>query len=630
MLRVLIVEDERITAMDLEEALRQRGYEVVDVVTRGEEVVERALQAAPDIILMDIRLEGRLDGIEAAHQVRSELELPVVFLTANSDPETIRRIHETGARGYLIKPFNDDELPGVLEAAVGHHRTEEAARDRGDQLWVTLQSIGDAVITTDEALRVTHLNPAAETLVGWSAEEARGRRVEEICDLRHPDTGDTVDNPLRQALREGGPAELSEGALLLPRGNEASPVPVADTATPIRAEDGRILGGVMVIQDLSERQRLQDLIARTDRLASMGTLAASIAHEINNPLTYVLGSVHVALDGLRRSTLGREEAVRLLRDVEVGARTIEHIVRDLKLLSTQDHKALEPVDVQRVVQRSLRMVAKAVRARGRLEAALSPTLAVLAHPVTLGQVVRNLVQNAAQALPEDYSDDHVVRVTTDDDGQRVRIVVEDNGCGMTEAVQARVFDPFFTTKPVGEGSGLGMAVSYQIVRELGGELTLDSEVGRGTRVEVFLPARPDISDEPVDEVTTSSEATWTARRVLIVDDDRLVRRALQQMLAQVHTVESFGSVEAALARIRHGIGYDAILCDLMMSPLNGIEFLDALESLAPDLVRRMAFITGGVISGAVQEQVIRSGRPLAYKPFDAAQLLGLVEELAAG
>lgn len=624
--RVLIVEDMRLVAMDLQDALAHGGYEVVGTETRGDRVVAAVQRLKPDLVLMDVRLEGPMDGIEAARALRDVVDVPVVFLTANSDDQTVRRIHEAGAAGYLVKPFGDDQLPGVLEAALAHHRDAEAIRARGNQLWVTLQSIGDAVLTVDPDGRIDHLNPAAEALCAWSVADARGRRWSEVFDLRVGKRQEPCADLVRGAMERMEPRSLPHDAHIHVRTGEVKRL--AGTAAPVVDEDGQLLGAVLAVQDQSERERMQELLARADRLASMGTLAASIAHEVNNPLTYVIGNVQVVLDGIDDPDFDRAMVKTALRDVEVGARTIERIVRDLKLLSTPDHKTREAVDVRSVVQRSLRMVARKVRARGRLEAALSATLPVLADPVALGQVVWNLVQNAAQALPAHYDDESVVRVETTDDGISVRIVVEDNGCGIPEEILDRIFDPFFTTKPVGEGSGLGLAVSHQIVKDLGGRLAVSSKVGVGTRIEVHLPVNTDMpSDDPTD-AAARSEASYPSRRVLVVDDDRLVRRALGQMLSRVHTVETLGSVEAALEQIRRGIGFDAILCDLMMSPLNGVEFLVLLQEIAPDLVPRTAFITGGVMTAGVQEQVIRSGRPLAYKPFEMADLLSLIETLA--
>ena len=479
----------------------------------------------------------------------------------------------------------------------------------------------EAVIVTDADGVVVGFNPAAEDLTGWPAEDALGQPVGDVVVVRDdPDQAEVI-SPVELCRQAEAPVA---GELGWMDRREGVASPIGYRCVPLH-EGEELLGVLAVFLDRSERERSQELLARADRLASMGTMAASIAHEINNPLTYVMGNVEVVLaepDELP------SPVVEALRDVQVGARAIERIVGDLKLLSAPDQQLQHPIDVKVVVQRSLRMVARQVRARGRLEAALSPTLPVLADSVTLGQVVINLVINAAQALRDAYDEDQVVRITTGHDGLYSIITVEDNGCGIPEEIRDQIFDPFFTTKPLGEGSGLGLAVSHQIIRECGGLLRVESAPGVGTKMIVMLPAHTDVPGDDPHPTIAGGDRSSPRRRVMVIDDDPLVRRALRSMLGRVHEVEALPTVDLALSKVEHGLGYDAILCDLMMSPLSGLAFLDALPAIAPDLVSRTAFVTGGVMSGSVREQVLRSGRPVAYKPFSVHEILTLVETLS--
>jgi len=623
-INVLVVEDDRITAVDLRDTLEDHGFVVCGVVHSGDVVVGAVRELKPDLVLMDVNIEGSKDGVQAAHIVIGELGVPVVFLTAQADARTIRRMHEVGAAGVLTKPFSETELPRVLRAALDQAREVQQIAERGDRLWVTLQAIADAVITVDADGRVDHLNPAAERLSGWPIDQARGRHIEAVLDLRTGRDGPSLESPARKALADKTVQTLAPNAWLHPRQGE--PRRVGDTVAPIHDDDGEVTGAVLVLQDLSEREQLQNLLTRADRLASMGTMAAGIAHEINNPLTYIVNNVLFALSELEQQQVG-SEVLDALRDVEFGARSIERIVSDLKLLSSPDQRSQEAVDVAPVLRRSQRMSAKAVRARGRFEASLKPTQPVLANPIALGQVVTNLVLNAAQALPEEYSADHVVRLTCRDQGDSVVIEVQDNGEGIPAAIRERIFDPFFTTKAVGKDTGLGLAITHQIVADLGGHIEIDSQVGRGTTVRVLLPAHSVVPDDDEDHDSLPRDS-WPERRVLIVDDDDKVLRALRLTLGRVHDVKTLSSVDEAMAHLGKGFGYDAILCDLMMSPRNGTELLDGLTVVAPDLVQRMAFITGGVFTGSLHERVLRSGRPVAYKPFQSDQLYRLVESLA--
>lgn len=631
--KVLVVEDERIVALDLCQALEEQGYQVVGSESSGERVVQAAQRTRPDIVLMDVRLQGGVDGIEAAGRLRVALDLPVVFLTAQVDPQTVLRIHELGAEGYLVKPVRDQEIGPVLQAALRRHRESKRVRERGDELWVTLQSIADAVLTVASDERITYLNPAAERLFGVQSGDARGRPVASLLDLRDGRCGPAIDSPVRLALREGETVARPEGVWLERHGDP--PCAVGLSASPVHAEEGGVIGAVVVLHDLSERERMRELLSRADRLSSLGLMAASIAHEINNPLTYILANIEQAVDTLRATDLDPLLS-QLLVEAASGAHAIEQITRDLKLLSTQEGRSREDVEVRSVVQRSLRTVARGVRTRGRLESALATTGAVLADPVALGQVVWNLVLNANQALPKEYCEESVVRVSTFDEGAFAVLRVEDNGSGIPADVMHKIFDPFFTTKPVGQGSGLGLAVTQQIVDGLGGRIEIESTVGVGTSVRVLLPLH-DLqkgspaarSVQPEGRAAEGAAERSVGRAVLVIDDDRLVRRAVTAMLSRAHRVESVATVEAAVALLAAGSHFDAILCDLMMSPLNGLEFYEILADCYPDLVQRIAFITGGVISGDLQDQVLRTGRPLAYKPFARGDLLHMVEALTA-
>ena len=615
--RVLVVETERDLAVRLVATLEGHGFDHVDVVRSADGVLDAIVRSEPVVVLMEVSVSGEHDGLALAEEIIQQHGIPVVFLTGESDPQVVGRMHEVGAASVLVKPFSESEVPRVLRAAIARSRRVRQLAERNNRLWVTLQSIADAVVTVDVEGRVEHLNPAAERLSGWSVSAARGRRIEAVLDLRRTE-GEPLVNPARIVLDTGRTRSRGSGIWLHPQAGTARRI--GYTASPIEDDDGHVIGAVLIMQDLTEREQLQDLLARADRLASMGTMAAGIAHEINNPLTYIVNNVLFVLSELEHLGDVPEDVLVAVRDIEFGSRAIERIVGDLKLLSTPDQRSQEAVDLAPVLRRTQRMAAKTVRARGRFEASLRSTQPVLANPVAIGQVVTNLVLNAAQALPDDYSEDSVVRLSCHDDVDQVVIEVQDTGCGIPPELLERVFDPFFTTKGVGKGTGLGLAISHQIVTDLGGRIELVSEVGQGTTVRVILPVHSQAPDDVEDEPSLN-DISYPQRRVLIVDDDDKVLRSMVNTLSRLH-------VDDAVDHLALGFGYDAILCDLMMSPRTGIELLDALTVVAPDLVERLAFITGGVFTGALQERVLRSGRPVAYKPFQTEQLLRLIEVLA--
>ncbi len=232
-----------------------------------------------------------------------------------------------------------------------------------------------------------------------------------------------------------------------------------------------------------------------DCMASMGALAAGVAHEINNPLTFVVANLAYTLDAVSQIEPRPVEALRALEDAQEGVERVRNIVLDLKMFSRSEEGADEPVDVRRILRSAANLVSNEVKHRARLRLELGDVPPVLANFHRLGQVFVNLMINATQAIPEGAADRHVIAASCrpDPDG-RVCVEVSDTGCGIPSEVLPRIFEPFFTTKPVGVGTGLGLAVCHRIVTRLGGTIDVESREGEGTTFRVRLPALAARSD----------------------------------------------------------------------------------------------------------------------------------------
>jgi CheY-like chemotaxis protein/two-component sensor histidine kinase len=366
---------------------------------------------------------------------------------------------------------------------------------------------------------------------------------------------------------------------------------------------------------------LEQQLAVADRLAMAGTLAAGVAHEINNPLAAVAANLEHVARALTDESL--REAVTDARD---AARRIAEIVRDLRFLANPDSSRTS-IDVREVLVSTVRIAAQEIRARARLVQDYGPTPRVLANAARLGQVLVNLIVNAAQAIPEGDADGHEVYVgaRTDDAGCAV-ITVRDTGRGIAPEHVARIFDPFFTTRPF-EGSGLGLAICHRLITEMGGEIRVSSS-DHGSSFEVVLPPaeRPAAAapSAPKDEPRT------TGRRILVIDDEPIVGRAVRRVLQPAHEVTAVTSARAALDLFAAGERFDLILCDLMMPQMTGMELYDHLRASAPEIAARMVFLTGGAFTPAARAFVARIGNLCFEKPFDAAQLRELAAKHLAG
>ena len=263
-IRILVVEDELIIAKGIEKRLKVLGYAVTDTVPSGEEAVEQALETLPDLILMDINLQGGMDGVTAAEQIRSRVDIPIIFLTAYADSATLARAKISEPFGYIVKPFQDITLTSAIEMALYKHRMESRLRRSEQRLSTTLKSIGDGVIATDRKGAVSFVNTVAENLTGWPHEEAVGRYLQEV--FRCLEQGGTYScEELVTAVIQGEASlALPEQTFLISR--DGKKVPIEAKATPIRDEKGNISGLVLVFTDISRRVHAEEALRRSEKL----------------------------------------------------------------------------------------------------------------------------------------------------------------------------------------------------------------------------------------------------------------------------------------------------------------------------------------------------------------------------
>jgi signal transduction histidine kinase/CheY-like chemotaxis protein len=365
-----------------------------------------------------------------------------------------------------------------------------------------------------------------------------------------------------------------------------------------------------------ERARLEWRLKVADRMVTVGTMAAGVAHEVNNPLTYVLGNLEWAL--LRVSQREDLDDVRdVLAQALDGAVRVQSIVAALRTFSRVEDGPVLPVDLQKTLMAALTMASSELRHRAQTEVEVEPGLATPGTEAKLGQVFLNLIVNAAQAIEPGDPEHHWVRVRAYRASERVVVEVSDSGMGIAPENLGRVFDPFYTTKPVGTGTGLGLSICQSIVAEHHGRIEVESVRGRGTTFRVWLDAS---SEAPVLAVSAPPPPKAERGSVLVIDDDRLVAQAVALVLGEYHDVDTVGSAAEALARVQEGRVYDAIVCDLMMPGMGGIELYYELEVTVPAMARRMLFATGGAFTAASQSFVEVMAKRVVAKPFRGEDL----------
>jgi PAS domain S-box-containing protein len=383
-------------------------------------------------------------------------------------------------------------------------RLERAARSFRDASAEVIKAAEDALRTSEERMRLV-VRATSDAFWDWDLSSGRvtgsermrsfygtgGADIEEDAvwwfERVHPEDRDRVMNGLRRAMEgDEGTFELWYRCLLA----DGSYADVHDRGIVLRDATGRAYRMLGAVSDVTERRQMETRLQLADRMASLGTLAAGVAHEINNPLAYMVANVDFARKELRAKGAGArlDALLSALDEAAEGGARVRHIVGGLKTFSRADYGELGPVDVDPVIQLVLRMAQQQIRSKARLVLELRPVPAVHANEAQLGQVILNLLVNAAQALPEGKVSENEIRISTAPAPPgRVCIEVCDTGPGIAPELRSRIFDPFFTTKPIGEGTGLGLAICHGIVTSFRGEIGVESEVGKGACFRVLLP-----------------------------------------------------------------------------------------------------------------------------------------------
>jgi PAS domain S-box-containing protein len=629
-LSVLVVEDEAVVARDLQRSLGDMGYDVIAAVTSGDEALRATSRRVPDVVLMDIRIAGDKDGIATASLLKARYQVPVIYMTAYADAETVARAAQSGPYGYIVKPFTSREVRSAIEIACRKHDDDRQLTRRERWYSTMLRSIGDGVIGCDCDRRVEFMNPKAEQLTGWRLCDASGRAIEEVVKLFRGD-GANLETTVQEAIDQRRTEHEPPAASQLIARDGASVHSVEDSASAI-VHEGELLGAVVVLRDVTHQRQVQERAIVAERLASLGTLAAGIAHEVNNPLTFVIGNVYCVERMLQRwegllSANGEagelENAREFVADLRTGAERIQRIVADMGVFGTSSVDPPALVDVRASVEWALRVTANAIRHRAQLSVELNEVPPVVARESELGQVFVNLLVNAAQAIPEGEAPMHSIRVASRVDEQGGAMVsVRNTGAVIPAAVLSRVFEPFFSTKPPGQGTGLGLTICRRIIASLGGELTVESNKEHGTCFEVHLPkAALTRSGRPLVETSEEEQRG----RVLVIDDDPAVLRLLQQLVGRKHEVVAVDSATEGLRLLEEDTGFDLVLCDLMMPGMGGEELLRRVERRWPRIAASIVFMTGGAYTPAAAAFLASVTNPRIQKPFQPIALMSLLQ-----
>lgn len=498
-------------------------------------------------------------------------------------------------------------------------RADAKSRLLEAELRSVLDSLQVGVILLDPFGRIRFSNARFGQLFGLSARDIREaanlEALQELIAVRFRDPA-AFSAPWKAYMSGAGEPGHDELELRRP-----APRVLERFFRPVLDAEGRPVGWFELYADVTGERQIQAKMLQTEKMAALGQLVSGIAHELNNPLTAIMGYAQLLLGhGLQSSQLA--EAKNVYHEAERARR----IVKNLLYFARENKPERIRVDVNEIVERTIALRSYELKVEDIVvECDLAPGLPhTMADPYQLQQVILNLVINAEQALLEDRGQGHVwIRTRHSDRAGHRRIVLEvsDDGLGIPPAIASRIFDPFFTTKAAGLGTGLGLSIVYGIVHQHGGEVTFENQPGGGAKFTVELPVVPvPAKESPEIAPRVSRAAAPSARRFLVVEDEPTVAQLIVDVLREEgHQVEAVLDSQEGLTRLSRG-EYDLVICDLRMPRLDGPAFYDALVRAGSPMRDKIIFITGDTLAPRTLKFLEAKNLPHLAKPF-------LVEEL---
>jgi PAS domain S-box-containing protein len=385
-------------------------------------------------------------------------------------------------------------------------------------------------------------------------------------------------------------------------------------------------------RDVTDRKRIEAQLVQADRLAALGTLAAGVAHEVNNPLAYLLLNLEWLerkLPEAARDPMILPQLGSMLREAREGAGRVGAIVHELRAFSRADDETRGPVDLRVVVASAVKMASHDVRHRANVITSFEDVSPVWGNEARLEQVILNLLMNAAQAMTDGGPETNEIRIEVRaGTKQDVVVSVADNGAGIAPESMRHIFDPFFTTKPVGVGTGLGLSICHSIVTSLHGQITVESQPGVGTTFRVSLPLEPSPSSSAraAQRLESAAPEATERARVLVIDDEAAIAAIMSGLLSAVHDVVTVSSGKDALEALRKEQGFDVIFCDLIMPGMTGMDLYERLREEHPGMETRMVFMTGGAFTTRAQDFLARVPNRQIEKPFTLTAIEKVVLE----
>lgn len=640
---IMIVEDELIVAKYIKDHLQKNGYSVAAMVSKGEDAVKQVEEFQPDLVLMDIHLAGAMDGIEAAGKIHERFNIPLIYLTAFADSETLERCRITEPFGYLLKPFEPRVLLSTIEIALYKHRLEKQLKESESRFRTLAESAPVGIFQTDLDGNCIYVNEKWCEISGFAAAEAMGTRWPLML---HPDDRESVHSQL-QKLVQGVEKFALEYRFQSPNGKITW---VFGQAVALEDEKGNRTGYMGTITDITDRKILEERLLTAKKLESLGVLAGGLAHDFNNLLSVIMGNISMVKDELTQ----RKPLYRMLASAEKASYEAAALAQKLVTFSKGGWLQKKKVILQEILKN---VIAQTLAGTGcSCEPDIPRDLLPLdADEGQLVQVFDNLLRNAVDAIREktpgaaagDKDTCNIIlrarnhEQTNSDSrqlkpGRYVRVTIEDSGVGIQQEHLGMVFDPYFSTKDKGsqKGMGLGLSICYSIVTKHEGAIKIESEPGEGTVVEVYFPVFEEIPFVIAGAGEEQEGKEVAEPRVMVVMDEPNLLDVTGRMLGKIgYRVDAFRESSCALEAYKkakeEAQSFDVVLVDVIINKeVGGRDFFHQLYRFDPQ-VKAIA-ISGYLDSFTIAELKKEGFLKILMKPYRLKELEEVFTEILAG
>jgi two-component system cell cycle sensor histidine kinase/response regulator CckA len=495
---ILVVEDEGLIAIDLKRKLEQAGYFVPATADSAEEAIAAVERYRPHLVMMDIRLRGEQDGIQTADQIRRMFQIPVMYVTAHADRETLERAKITEPFGYIVKPFHSVDFRAQIEMAIWKHQMEQKLRISESWLSAICRNVADALISSDRNGRIAFINEPAAKLTGWDWREARGKPLLEVFQVFEEATGLPVVHPL-EAIYDGREI-VSNARTFRLRNRNGDDSALVEARLSANYDEKSLLGIIVVFREVTERRRAEEQYRQLQKMNAVTQMATGLGRDLDDSQRHMDGALSKLVAGIQMT----DESSGPLAEIQKRVSYQQALAAQLMMLGGTDTRRAVTVDLNDVIRVFTPKLRRSLGIGRILNLRLAHDIpAIQVDPEELRETLLRLIVNARNATPDGGQVEVSTASLESADGKMsTRLTIWDNGKSIRANAKERIFDPYFESRPGIGSPGFSLALAYHFMTLNGGTMDVESGSGDGTAYVMIFPA----VDRPSENIPLLSAA----------------------------------------------------------------------------------------------------------------------------